>query len=116
LACGVWIALTLVPWCACMGATIPFAMLAIKRNIPAAASRSFSYLYLSNVVGAFLGALVPPLFVELYGFRGTLRIGSALNALLAVSAMALALRQAPKQELQRTESRADIGLLPANRK
>src|SRR5690242_600480 len=29
LMCGIWIALTLVPWCACMGATFPFAMFAI---------------------------------------------------------------------------------------
>ena len=32
LGSGVWIALTLVPWCACMGATIPVAMLAIRRR------------------------------------------------------------------------------------
>src|SRR5580704_14566703 len=26
LSAGMWIALTLIPWCACMGATFPFAM------------------------------------------------------------------------------------------
>jgi hypothetical protein len=30
LGSGIWIALTLVPWCGCMGATIPFAMEAMK--------------------------------------------------------------------------------------
>src|SRR5258708_29999541 len=28
LVSGTWVALTLVPWCACMGATIPLAMVA----------------------------------------------------------------------------------------
>src|SRR5579862_4166604 len=32
LASGVWIAISLIPWCACMGATIPLAMLAIKNE------------------------------------------------------------------------------------
>ena len=91
-ASGVWIGLTLIPWCACMGATIPFAMLAIQTGIPNQAQRSFSFLYLANVLGACLGALGPSLFVELYGFRGTLKIGAALNALLAASALTLASR------------------------
>ncbi len=91
-ASGVWIGLTLIPWCACMGATIPFAMLAIQTGIPNQAQRSFSFLYLANVLGACLGALGPSLFVELYGFRGTLKIGAALNALLAASALTLSSR------------------------
>ena len=32
---GAWIALTLIPWCACMGATIPLAMLAINEELSA---------------------------------------------------------------------------------
>lgn len=93
LASGVWIGLTLIPWCACMGATIPFAMLAIRNRVPSESQRSFSFLYLANVLGAFLGALGPAVLVELYGFRGTLKIGAILNVLLAVSAMALASRR-----------------------
>src|ERR1700730_733511 len=31
---GLWVALTLIPWCALMGATIPVAMLAIERMFP----------------------------------------------------------------------------------
>src|ERR1700689_3759733 len=30
LLSGAWLALTLIPWCACMGATIPLAMFAIQ--------------------------------------------------------------------------------------
>jgi spermidine synthase len=92
LASGVWIALTLVPWCACMGATIPIAMLAIRRNFPQDGSRSFSYLYVANVCGAVVGALLPPLLVELRGFHGTLRIGALLNLALAAAALVLSLR------------------------
>lgn len=85
LASGFWIALTLIPWCACMGATIPVAMLAI-RNSSHKAQRSFSHLYLANVLGAVAGATVPLILIELYGFHGTLKIGAALNALLAIAA------------------------------
>jgi len=89
LASGTWVALTLIPWCACMGATIPIAMLAIRRSFQREANRSFSYLYLSNVSGAVLGALVPPLLIELRGFHGTLKVGAVLNCLLALSAIVL---------------------------
>ena len=91
LGSGIWIALTLVPWCACMGATIPVAMLAIRRWDPERSQRSFSYLYLSNVLGAVIGATFPLLLIELYGFRDTLKIGAAFNGLLALSAMFLSL-------------------------
>ena len=91
LGSGTWIALTLVPWCACMGATIPVAMLAIRRRDPERSQRSFSYLYLSNVLGAVIGATFPLLLIELYGFRDTLKIGAACNGLLALSAMLLSL-------------------------
>ena len=49
---GAWVALTLIPWCACMGATIPLAMLSINKNFQREAHRSFSFLYLANVQGA----------------------------------------------------------------
>ena len=91
LVSGAWICLTLVPWCACMGATIPVAMLAINRSFHKDAHRSFSFLYLANVLGALVGATVPLLLIEVYGFRGTLRVGAMLNGLLFISAMALAL-------------------------
>jgi len=88
---GGWIALTLVPWCACMGATIPVAMLAIRNNFQGESQKSFSFLYLANVVGAAAGSVAPLVLIELYGFHGTLRIGAALNAVLAASAIGLSL-------------------------
>src|SRR6266849_3847297 len=87
LGSGVCVALTLIPWSACMGATIPLAMLAIRNRGPERSGRSFSYLYLANVLGAVAGATVPLLLIELYGFRGTLKIGTTLNSVLALAAI-----------------------------
>jgi len=85
LVSGAWVAVALLPWCTCMGATFPFAMAAIRVMNDEESQHSFSYLYLANVLGAIAGALIPALFlIELFGFRGTLQIASALNGLLAV--------------------------------
>lgn len=92
-ASGIWISLTLVPWCACMGATIPVAMLAIRNSFRRESQRSFSFLYLANVLGAMGGAILPLALIEIYGFHVTLRIGATLNFFLAASAMALSWKQ-----------------------
>ena len=92
---GVLMAMTLAPWCACMGATFPFAMAAIKERFPRESPRSFSYLYLANISGAVLGSFVPLLFIEVWGFHGALRAGLALNACLAACAFALSFGAAP---------------------
>jgi spermidine synthase len=94
---GAWVALTLIPWCACMGATIPLAMLAINQGFHREAHRSFSFLYLANVLGAVAGATIPLLLIEMYGFHGTLRVGAMLNGLLFVMAVVLTLRSAGKE-------------------
>ncbi len=79
-----WVALALLPWCTCMGATIPLAMAAMQSTVTENAERSFSYLYLANVVGAILGTLVPAFFlIEMLGFRGTLYVATSLNGILA---------------------------------
>jgi spermidine synthase len=89
LGSGICVALTLVPWCACMGATIPLAMMAIRNQRATGSERSFSYLYLANVLGAVVGATIPLLLIELYGFRDTLKIGAVCNGALALSAVIL---------------------------
>jgi predicted membrane-bound spermidine synthase len=101
LVSGAWVAVTLIPWCACMGATIPLGMLAIRSYFSDATHRSFSFLYLANVLGAVAGAVLPPLLIEIYGFRGTLRIGAILNGLLFVGAILLSvgLRQAGRDSI-----------------
>jgi len=89
LPSGFWILLTLVPWCVCMGATFPFAMAAIRQYHDAQESRTFSYLYLANIIGATAGATLPLLLIELLGFHRTLYVAAAFNLLLAVCAFAL---------------------------
>jgi spermidine synthase len=93
---GLWLGATMIPFCACMGGTIPVAMFAIRKR-QQGDQRSFSFLYLANVLGAVLGSFLPLLLIEPYGFHNTLLIGAALNALIAVSAfvVSLASRAAP---------------------
>jgi spermidine synthase len=91
LVAGTWLALTMIPWCACMGATIPLAMFAIRRDSKSETKRSFSFLYVANLLGALAGATIPLLFIEVFGFRGTLRVGIVLNFVVALSAFLLSL-------------------------
>ena len=93
---GVWVACTLIPWCALMGATIPIGMRATSQTLPRDAGRSFSSLYTANVAGAVIGTVVPLLLIELLGFRGTLWVGVACNGAIAMAALALS-RSSPKE-------------------
>ena len=54
VAAGFWLSLILLPWCTAMGATFPLAMAAIRRALPHASQRSFSFLYVANVLGALI--------------------------------------------------------------
>jgi spermidine synthase len=118
LGSGAWVALSMIPWCACMGATIPVAMYAIQQQFESEVPRSFSYLYLSNVAGAILGALLPPLLIELRGFRGTLLIAAALNCFLAIAAAALSFAQNARKagaSARSSESTPEISPATQNR-
>jgi spermidine synthase len=88
LLSGLMLALTLLPWCAAMGATIPLGMFAIREDRGLESSGSFSYLYKANVLGSMLGSLLPLLLIELVGFLGTLRIGALLNFAIAAAVFA----------------------------
>ena len=105
---GLWVAWTLIPWCALMGATIPVAMRAIGQTLPREAARSFSYLYMANVTGAVAGTILPLLLIELLGFRGTLMVGTLCNALIALAALMLSSR-APKVETAESAAAKAIG-------
>jgi predicted membrane-bound spermidine synthase len=100
IAAGLWLACSLVPWCACMGATIPLGMFAIRSDSDnqerLESRRSFSFLYLANVLGAVAGALIPLLLIEIVGFTGTLRFGMLLNLMVCGAALKIAGRQAPQ--------------------
>jgi spermidine synthase len=118
VAAGVWLACTLIPWCSCMGATIPLGMFAIRgdQHLESQESvsrrsfsrqsfsrqsfsrRSFSFLYLANVLGAVAGTVIPLLFIEIWGFTRTLQIGMLLNVAICAGALRLASRQIPQAE------------------
>ncbi len=109
LLSGAWLALTLIPWCACMGATIPLGMFAIRRGLQGQSQRSFSFLYIANVLGAVAGAAIAPMLIELYGFHGTLRSCAMLNGIIFVSAFALALSQRWRSgEARQPDTRAPL--------
>ena len=106
VASAVWVALALTPWCAAMGATIPVGMQAIREmRLGEGSRRSFSYLYMANVTGAVIGTRIPLFLIELYGFCGTLRIGAICNAVLAASAVGLAVWQRGQGEALGREPR-----------
>lgn len=88
---AVWLALAILPWTLCMGATFPFAMAAIRKAHATTSASSFSFLYVANLIGALFGTLLSAfVMIELLGFRGTLRVALALNVTLALAASALA--------------------------
>jgi predicted membrane-bound spermidine synthase len=96
VAAGIWLACSLVPWCACMGATIPLGMFAIRSDKRLESRRSFSFLYLANVLGAVAGALIPLLLIEVFGFTLTLRFGMVLNLVVCGTAIWIASKQTPQ--------------------
>jgi spermidine synthase len=89
---GLCTTVALLPWCLCMGATFPLAMAAIEKRFQRQSRNSFSYLYLANVLGAALGAIISAyILIELYGFRQTLFIAAGFNVLIALVALAMGL-------------------------
>jgi len=114
IGAGVWLACSLIPWCACMGATIPLGMFAIRSNQTVESRRSFSFFYLANVLGAVAGALIPLLLIEVFGFTGTLRFGMGLNLAICGGAFALASRQTlPAGGTDKDEGNANSQASPA---
>jgi spermidine synthase len=112
---GACLAATIVPFCACMGATIPVAMFAIRKRQRESDRRSFSFLYLANVLGAVLGSFLPLLLIEPYGFHETLRIGAALNLVIAVSAFVVSLVAGPALPPASRLSQAPVSPIESHR-
>jgi spermidine synthase len=85
---GVLLAAAMLPWATLMGTTYALAMGALRSVTGSDDERGFSYLYLANVLGAALGTLTSALvLIELLGFRHTLLVAAALNALVCVLAL-----------------------------
>ncbi len=102
---GIWVAITLVPWCTCMGSTFPLLMAVIRQTDRATSERSFSYLYVANVVGGLLGTIASAFFlIELLGFQGTLYVAGSLNAILALLALKLSFYTVSSSSLETSTS------------
>jgi spermidine synthase len=94
LASGAMIAVALLPFCTCMGATFPLAMAAVRSVRAGRSATSFSYLYVANVLGAMAGCLGAAfVLIELLGFRQTMLVASGFN--FAVALVALLVRIQP---------------------
>ena len=73
------LAVSILPWCICMGATFPF-MMAYVREQDFGNTASFSFLYLANVLGAISGTfLAVVVWIEVLGFHHTLWLAAAGN-------------------------------------
>ena len=80
---ALFLAISIFPWCVCMGATFPL-MMAYVREQDRNNQESFSYLYLANVLGAMSGTLWTALIsVEILGFHTTLWDAAACNCIIA---------------------------------
>jgi len=99
------LAVSILPWCLCMGATLPFMMACVRERDPEN-TKSFSYLYLANVLGAMCGTLMTALvLVELLGFHHTLWIAATGNFSIAIIAGSLARNKQALSGLKLDEGR-----------
>ena len=81
---------SILPWCICMGATVPFMMAFIK-ELNRDDIKGFSYLYLANVIGAMFGTIITAGFlIELLGFNRTLLVAASSNFFIAAVSIGLA--------------------------
>lgn len=96
LVAGLLLTLIILPWTACMGATFPLAMAGLNPLLGERAERSFSFLYVANLLGAAFGTLASAfVWIELFGFQGTLYPTAALNLLVAALAWGCTRRMSP---------------------
>jgi len=78
------LAISLLPWCLFMDATLPLLMAYLREKEPENQG-GFSFLYLANVLGAMTGTILAALvLVECLGFRRTLWVAAAGNFSIAV--------------------------------
>jgi len=113
---GLWSMFILLPWTTCMGATFPLAMAAI-RKLSSASQRSFSFLYLANVLGAVVGALLPAfVLIEIFGFRGTMKLAAICNLLISIMAFLLSLQAKALDEKSEAETEASRPVAAASGK
>ncbi len=110
------ITISIIPWCFCMGTTIPVAMFFFKQ-VNKTEKTSFSFLYLANVIGAMLGALISSFVLfELIGFKNSLTLAGVLNFIIALICFVIFKKnphsQTPSLEIKKEKLKTDI--LPKN--
>ncbi len=89
LASALIIAAAVLVFATLMGATFPLMMAFLRARDPGD-ERTFSFLYLGNVIGAMLGAAAAAaVLIECLGFRATLLVAAAGNVAIGVTAMLL---------------------------
>jgi spermidine synthase len=110
LASGGWIAIALLPFCMCMGATFPLALAALRDGSGSSGERPFGHLYAANVLGACCGTFFSAfVLIEIFGFAGTLRIAAAVNVAVALGAL---LVEATSRTVSAAPERADAVAAP----
>jgi spermidine synthase len=109
------LAISIFPWCVCMGATFPF-MMSYVREVDARNAESFSFLYLANVLGAMCGTLYTAVvLVEILGFHHTLWVAAGGNLAIAFISACLAWeRQQKKIPRVAGEVKTEAPLPPEN--
>jgi spermidine synthase len=92
LLSAVALAISIFPWCFCMGTTFPFMMAYVRENDTGNTS-SFSFLYVANVLGAMCGTFATAAFlIELLGFHHTLWVAAGGNFIIAIISACLGFR------------------------
>jgi spermidine synthase len=87
------LAISIFPWCVCMGTTFPF-MMAYIREREGGNTESFSFLYLANVLGAMSGTFCAAVvLVETLGFHHTLWVAAGGNFTIAFISLCLGWKQ-----------------------
>jgi spermidine synthase len=105
---AVALALSILPWCLCMGATFPF-MMAFVRSRNRQREDSFSFLYFANVLGAMSGtALTAFVLIEMLGFRHTLFVAGCANFLVALISCGLARTQTWPTEPHVSQTESEV--------
>jgi len=85
------IAVVVLPWCVCMGATLPLVLAFTKEIRLFPQGGTVSLLYAANVLGAIVGTFLTTfILIEVFGFSGVLAIAATVNLFIAGNALLLA--------------------------
>ncbi|MBN1383799.1 MAG: fused MFS/spermidine synthase [Elusimicrobia bacterium] len=115
LLSAVILGISILPWCICMGATVPLMMAFIK-EFNRDNTRGFSYLYLANVIGAMCGTIFTAVFlIELLGLLGTLLVAVCCNFGIAVVAFVLNSREPYRKSVDMAEQIITADIKPLAR-